>query len=491
MTSGSARAGSGPGAHTTSSGLSGPSEPTRTASPAAQQQGRRSACSLRRANHRQRRSSFSFPMTEGPPGPSVTGAPTRTSSRPGKPHSHGRLSGGSTERSSNSTRRGVGAWRTGAPYCRPIVVSNRGKTVATTVDVTVIGTGSAAQSVAYKVREAGQSVAVIDSLPFGGTCQLRGCDPKKVLVGVSELADWSQRMQGKGVIGPALSINWPELIRFKRTFTDPAPHENEQAFAEAGILTRHGRAHFVDRTTVEVAGETVVGRHVVIAGGARHAPLGIPGENLLTTSTQFLELERLPRRILFVGGGYIAFEFAHIAARAGAKVRVLHRGSRPLQKFDPDLVAMLVETTKGLGVEVGLNTEVVAVERQAHHLLVHVGTAAHEQSFEADMVVHAAGRVPEIDDLDLEVAGVARTAAGVSVNDYLQSVSNPAVYAAGDAVDSGGVPPPPPARGQGAPLGPKPPQGEHRNPQHPRNPPAGFSPPAPGPGGGYPEAGPP
>ena len=322
--------------------------------------------------------------------------------------------------------------------------------MATMVDAIVIGTGSAAQSVAYKVREAGQSVAVIDSRPFGGTCQLRGCDPKKVLVGVSELADWSQRMQGKGVSAPALSINWPELIRFKRTFTDPAPHENEQAFAEAGILTRHGRAHFVDRTTVEVGGETLVGRHVVIAGGARHATLGIPGEELLTSSTEFLELDRLPRHILFVGGGYIAFEFAHVAARAGAQVRVLHRGTRPLQKFDPDLVAMLVETTKELGVEVGLNAEVVAIERQADGLLVRARTSGQEQSFEADMVVHAAGRVPEIDDLDLEVAGVARTAAGVTVNDYLQSVSNPAVYAAGDAVDSGGFPLTPVAGMQGA-----------------------------------------
>ena len=322
--------------------------------------------------------------------------------------------------------------------------------MATTLDVIVIGTGSAAQAVAYKCREAGWSVAVIDSRPFGGTCQLRGCDPKKVLVGVSDLVDWSHRMHGKGVSAPALSINWPDLIRFKRTFTDPAPHENEEAFAQAGILTRHGRAHFVDQTMVEVGGETLVGRHVVIAGGARHATLGIRGEDLLTTSTQFLELDRLPRRILFVGGGYIAFEFAHVAARAGAQVRVLHRGSRPLQKFDPDLVAMLVETTKGLGVELGLNTEVAAIERQADHLLVHARTTGQKQAFEADMVVHAAGRVPEIDDLDLEVAGVARTAAGVAVNDYLQSVSNPAVYAAGDAVASGGFPLTPVAGMQGA-----------------------------------------
>src|SRR2546425_6212098 len=346
--------------------------------------------------------------------------------------------------------------------------------MATTVDLIVIGTGSAAQSVAYKVREAGQSVAVIDSRPFGGTCQLRGCDPKKVLVGVSELVDWSQRMQGKGLAGPVLSINWPDLIRFKRTFTDPAPHENEQAFAQAGILARHGRAHFIDRTTVEVGGETLVARHVVIAGGARHATLGIPGEDLLTTSTQFLELERLPRRILFVGGGYIAFEFAHIAVRAGAQVRVLHRGSRPLQKFDPDLVGTLVEATKGLGVEVGLNTEVVAIERQADRLLVHARTTGQEQAFEADMVVHSAGRVPEIDDLDLQTAGGARTAAGVTVNDYLQSVSNPDVYAAGDAAASGGVSPSPPGGVPGAALATHPLSGGQGKPQYPPISPVGV-----------------
>jgi glutathione reductase (NADPH) len=338
--------------------------------------------------------------------------------------------------------------------------------MATAVDVIVIGTGSAAQSVAYKTREAGWSVAVVDSRPFGGTCQLRGCDPKKVLVGVSELVDWSQRMQGNGVSARALSINWPDLIRFKRTFTEPAPEENAQAFAEAGILARHGRAHFVDRTSVEVDGETLVGRHVVIAGGARHATLGIPGEDLLTTSTQFLELDQLPSRILFIGGGYIAFEFAHIAARAGAKVRVLHRGSRPLQMFDPDLVGTLVEATRGLGVAVGLNTEVVAIERQGDHLLVQARTPTQEQTFEADMVVHAAGRVPEIDDLKLEVAGVTRTPAGVTVNDYLQSVSNPAVYAAGDAVDSGGFPLTPVAGMQGAIVASNLITGNHRSPNY-------------------------
>jgi len=310
----------------------------------------------------------------------------------------------------------------------------------TTVDVIVLGTGSAAQSVAYPCREAGWSVAVVDDHPFGGTCQLRGCDPKKVLVGVSELVDWSRHMQGKGVSAPGLSLSWSDLIRFKRTFTDPRPVQNEQSFAEAGIIMRHGRAHFVDRTSVQVGEDTLVGRHVVIATGARHAPLGIPGEDLLTTSTQFLDLDALPRRVVFVGGGYIAFEFAHIAARAGAQVQVLHRGSRPLEKFDPDLVSLLVQASRELGIEVHVNRAVTAIEQQGDHLLVHSRTGAQEHTVEADLVVHAAGRVPEIDKLDLAAAGVVYAKEGVSVNEYLQSVSNEAVYAAGDAVAGGGFP---------------------------------------------------
>lgn len=334
------------------------------------------------------------------------------------------------------------------------------------IDVIVIGTGEAARPVAYACREAGRSVAVIDSLPFGGTCELRGCDPKKVLVGVSELVDWSHRMQGKGVSAPAMSVSWPDLIRFKRTFTDPVPKENEQSFEHAGIAARHGRAHFVDRTSVQVDGDTLVGRNVVIASGARPATLGIQGEENLTTSTQFLELDQLPRRIAFVGGGYIAFEFAHIAARAGAKVQILHRGSRPLEQFDPDLVAMLVQATRELGVEIRLQTEVTAIDRSEGRVLVHMRTSAQEHMVEADLVVHAAGRVPDIDDLDPEVAGVDRDQKGIAVNDYLQSVSNPVVYAAGDAVSGGGLPLTPVAGLQGGIVASNLLKGNHRTPNY-------------------------
>src|SRR6202035_1423551 len=197
-------------------------------------------------------------------------------------------------------------------------------------DVIVIGTGSAASTVASRCREAGWQVAVVDSRPFGGTCALRGCDPKKVLVGAAEAVDWTRRMKGKGIQASTLRIEWPELMCVKRSCTEPVPKRRESGFAKAGIAAFHGRAHFAGPTTVQVGEETLEGRYVVIATGEVPADLEIPGTEHLTTSDQFLDLNELPRRILFIGGGYIAFEFAHVAARVGSQITVLHRGPRPL-----------------------------------------------------------------------------------------------------------------------------------------------------------------
>jgi glutathione reductase (NADPH) len=257
-------------------------------------------------------------------------------------------------------------------------------------------------------------------------------------------------------------------MRFKRTFTDPVPEQNERSFAAAGIGAVHGRAHFVDQRTLRVGDDTYSGRYVVIAAGARRATLHIPGEEHLTTSTQFLELDRLPSEIVFVGGGYIAFEFAHIAARAGARVQIVHRGVRPLERFDPDLVGKLVDATRELGVEVHLNTHVEGIERHDDHLNVQVSDGHGLRTIETDMAVHSAGRVPEIDDMDLEVGGVVRASenGGVSVNEYLQSISNPAVYAAGDAVASGGFPLTPVAGMQGAVVATNLLKSNHRTPDY-------------------------
>ena len=332
-------------------------------------------------------------------------------------------------------------------------------------DLVVIGTGAAGSAAAYKCRKAGWDVAIIDSRPFGGTCALRGCDPKKVLVGAAELIDWTRRMEGKGVSARGSEIDWPSLMQFKKTFTEPVPENQERGYVKAGITPFHGRTRFLDRTTVEVGEDRLTGRFVLVAAGARPATLDIPGEAHLTRSDQFLELEQLPKRILFVGGGYISFEFAHVAARAGAQVRILHRGTRPLEGFDADLVEQLVKATREIGVDVHLNTAVESVEKDGDHFVVNASTEQGKQAFAADLVVHGAGRVPEIDDLDLDKAGIAREKNGVSVNEFLQSVC-PAVYAAGDAAASSGLPLTPVASAEGHIVASNMLKGNHRQPNY-------------------------
>ena len=218
-------------------------------------------------------------------------------------------------------------------------------------DLIVIGTGTAAQTASGRVRKAGRSVAVIDHRPFGGTCALRGCDPKKMLVSGAEAIDVAHRMQGRGVDGE-VRIDWKDLIAFKRSFTDPVPGKNEQSFAERGIDAFHGAARFTGPDTVAVDGRALKARHILIASGARPASLGFPGAEYLITSDAFMELERLPERIVLVGGGYIAAEFSHIAARAGAKVTVLQRGERMLPQFEPEVVVWLMEKFREIGIDV-------------------------------------------------------------------------------------------------------------------------------------------
>ena len=303
-------------------------------------------------------------------------------------------------------------------------------------DLVVIGTGIAS-AVASRCHEVGWTVAVVDSRPFGGTCALRGCVPKKVLVGAADAVHAARDLADKGVPAKGLTIDWAALMHFKRSFVDPTPARTEQAWAQLGVEQFHGRARFVGPTTVAVNADRLTGRYVLIAAGAMPAPLTFRGAEKLITSEEFLNLEELPPRIVFVGGGYIAFEFAHVAARAGVAATILHRGSRPLERFDPDLVDMLVRRSREVGIRVDIDTDVHAVERAADRLVVRCRRRGEEIRVETDLAVHSAGRVPEIDDLDLEAAGVKRDERGVIVNDYLQSVSNPAVYAGGDTVPGG------------------------------------------------------
>src|SRR5215471_12202260 len=306
-----------------------------------------------------------------------------------------------------------------------------------TYDLVVIGTGTAASVAAARCRSEGRRVAVIDHLPFGGTCALHGCDPKKVLVGEAEAIDHARRMRGRGIGGGEPLIEWRDLIAFKRRFTEPVPAMKEKSFAQSGINAFHGRARFTGQRAIEVADEVLEGRFVLIAAGAVPRRLGIPGEEHLATSTDFLELDALPKRIALVGGGYIAAEFSHIAARAGAKVTVLQSADRLLTLFDPDLVGLLMAKSREIGIDIQTGARVEAIEKNATGFTIRAASHDKHESYEADLVVHAAGRVPDLDTLDLAAAGVERDKRQLKINEFLQSTSNPAVYAAGDAAESG------------------------------------------------------
>lgn len=197
---------------------------------------------------------------------------------------------------------------------------------------------------------------------------------------------------------------------FKRTFTVPVPDDRERRFQKKGIDTYHGRARFTGEKALEVRSETCVepleAQHVLLANGAKPAPLPFDGSEHLATSTDFLELDRLPERLVFVGGGYVSMELAHLAARAGAEVTVLHRGPRPLENFEPGLVDVLTEHTRSLGIRLCLETTVTGVEREdvereGERYIVHAESGGEKVRCEADLALHGAGRVPDLDDMDL------------------------------------------------------------------------------------------
>jgi glutathione reductase (NADPH) len=309
-----------------------------------------------------------------------------------------------------------------------------------TYDLIVIGAGMAGVAAANKCGAAGWRVAIVDALPYGGTCALRGCDPKKILRRGAEIVDAARLMQGKGIDLDGLAINWSDLMAHKRGFTDPVPDKMEKGLTGNGVETLHGAARFTGTNTLEVDGKSYESRRFLVAAGAIPRPVTFAGADLMIDSTDFLNLEALPKRILFVGGGFVSFEFAHIAARAGAAPVIVDRGAKPLNAFDPDLVEMLIERSASVGVELRRKTEIVSVVEADGAFMVEVKSGGETRTIETDLVVHGAGRIADLADLNLEVAGVAYGDKGIVVAPHLQSTTNSAVFAAGDSADTKGMP---------------------------------------------------
>ena len=305
-------------------------------------------------------------------------------------------------------------------------------------DVFIIGTGVAGTIIANKSAEAGLKTGIVDNREYGGTCGLHGCIPKKILVGATDAVSSSISLEGKGV-DKAPSINWRELIAFKNSFTDPIPENKEENFKENGIYTYHGEPKFIAENQLKIGNDTIEADKIVIATGAIPRELNIPGAEYALSSDDFLEMEELPKSILFIGGGYIALEFAHIAARSGAKVTILQRSSRLLKHFDKDIVEHLVEATKELGIELILSTKVTQVKKNGDSYIVVGDNNGNMKEFESDVVFNTSGRVPAIFNLDLDKANVSYSDKGIEVNDYMQNTTNLRVYAAGDNTATDGL----------------------------------------------------
>jgi glutathione reductase (NADPH) len=266
-----------------------------------------------------------------------------------------------------------------------------------------------------------------------------GCDPKKILRRGAEIIDSARLMSGKGIDADGLHINWADLMKHKLGFTEPVPANMERGLTSNGVNTLHGTATFTGTNSLDIDDNSYTADHFLIATGARPRPLDFPGANHLIDSTAFLDLNELPKRILFVGGGFISFEFAHIAARAGTRPTIIDRGPLPLKRFDPDLVKLLIDRGTQAGIDTHTATSIVSVETNGTAYRVTIDRNGDRSVIDTDLVVHGAGRISELSRLGLDAADIKFGPLGVSVAEHLQSTTNPAVYAAGDSADTPGM----------------------------------------------------
>lgn len=275
-------------------------------------------------------------------------------------------------------------------------------------DLIVIGAGNAGMAAAAAGRAAGWSVAVVEEDLLGGTCPNRGCVPKKVLVGVAEIVDHVRRARGHGVVGEA-AIDWAQLQAARHAVVDALPARMAGSLEHQGAVVIRGTARFTGRHEVTVGERALTGRKIVIATGSMPRPLGVTGGERLATSTDVLALPRVPRTAVFVGAGVVAFELAHVLARAGCqRITLLEAAPHPLPRADADAIAALVAYGETLGITVETGAAVSAIDAEpSGQVTVHYtrGGAAHRVT--AELAVNGAGRIPQVDRLALEAAGVA------------------------------------------------------------------------------------
>ncbi|MCQ4295370.1 glutathione-disulfide reductase [Pseudomonas stutzeri] len=299
-------------------------------------------------------------------------------------------------------------------------------------DLFVIGAGSGGVRAARFAAGFGAKVAVAESRYLGGTCVNVGCVPKKLLVYGAHYAEEIGQAQGYGWTIDGATFDWKTLIANKDREIQRLNGIYRSILVDSGVTLLQAHARLVDAHTVEVEGKQYSAEHILIAtGGWPYVPQ-IAGREHAITSNEAFYLESLPRRVLVVGGGYIAVEFASIFHGCGADTKLLYRGELFLRGFDGSLRDHLKDEMIKKGVDLQFNADIIHIDKQADGSLL--ATLEDGRTLEADCIFYATGRRPMLDNLGLEQAGVALDARGfIAVDDeYRTSVSS--ILAIGDVI---------------------------------------------------------
>jgi glutathione reductase (NADPH) len=301
-------------------------------------------------------------------------------------------------------------------------------------DVLILGGGNAGMGVTVATRAAGMSVAMVEPRELGGTCPNRGCTPKKVLVAAGRALHEIERARVHGISVGEPRLDWGALIDREKQMISHIPGSLGRLMANRGVEVIRGEAAFAGHNAVRVDDRTIEARHIVIATGSKPRTLPVPGAEHMVTSDDVLNERTLPRAVVFVGGGVIALEFGHVYARAGAKVTILEVLPQLLPGMDADAVAQIRTESERIGIAVKTDVKVKRIDARGGRFRVIFEHAGTEHEIEADRVVNGAGRVANVDALDLDAGGVRHRDGRIEIDEYLRSVSNSAVHVCGDVL---------------------------------------------------------